>query len=244
MHKNKHIPRIFHLNIKTNNILSNENSLHLVKVLRLSHLSSFYIFNNIEGEFLAELLIQKKTCSFQIVKKLHDVEQEKFKINLYYSPLKSTAHDFLIEKTVELGISSLTQVTLDYTNIKPISEEKLLTKSIESAKQCGRIRIPTINKSITFQDMISIFQLKKTSKLFYFHNNAKDCLKDALSSNLGIKEGSIDYLIGAEGGFSDNEDKELMMLSNTKKVKLTDNILRAETASISALISFKLLLDV
>jgi|688.fasta_scaffold231458_2 16S rRNA (uracil1498-N3)-methyltransferase len=243
MHKNKHIPRIFHPDIYKNNLLSTENSFHLIKVLRLSNCSPFYIFNDKEGEFLAELIIEKQTCKFKVLNKIKDVETEKYTINLYYSPLKSTANDFLIEKTVELGISSLTQIKLDYTTIKPIPTEKLLIKTIESAKQCGRINIPTINPTISFKDLITHFTTDKNSTLFYFHNNSSTHLTQNLVQQT-IKNNTINYIIGAEGGFSQQEDTNLTALQNIIKTKLHNNILRAETASITALISFKLLLNI
>ena len=50
----------------------------------------------------------------------------------------------------------------------------------------------------------------------------------------GVKEKIVSFLIGPEGGFSDNERMNMIKLGNVRPVSLGSRILRADTAAIVA----------
>ena len=73
--------------------------------------------------------------------------------------------------------------------------------------------------------------LNSSSKLLFADVNSKDKLKAEV-----LKESkSILILIGPEGDFSEKERKEILKYKGVQPIKINENILRSETAVISAL---------
>jgi len=63
-------------------------------------------------------------------------------------------------------------------------------------------------------------------------NSNKNNLKNFLEKNI---DGPICILIGPEGDFSENERRMIIDLNQTCSVSLARNILKAETAALSAI---------
>ena len=97
---------------------------------------------------------------------------------------------------------------------------------IESCEQSNRINVPSIEKSQSLEKFLSdnldinlIFgDLNTKNKKIKFYNSKPNCL-----------------LIGPEGDYSSNEIKKILNYKGSQSTKLSDNILRSETAVISAL---------
>ena len=102
---------------------------------------------------------------------------------------------------------------------------------IESSEQSNRISVPEINKPESLKNFLSQFP-KKASLIFCDINSTENSLKNILKKNI---EEPVCVLIGPEGDFSENERKNIIDLNQTHSITLAKNILKAETAALSAI---------
>lgn len=156
--------------------------------------------------------------------KLINIKQ--YNIDVYISILKKNSFELVIEKLNELNIKSITPILFERTQHNINLDFNRLNRIVdESNKQCKRINKIKINDTINYKMLLKLIDKNKN---FIFANEKE---KNNLISNSTINyEKNISLIIGPEGGFSENEIKEL-----TKKcssVTLTNTILRAETAAI------------
>lgn len=131
--------------------------------------------------------------------------------------------EFILEKSVELGVSLFIPLLTDYSHKKAPNATRLQAKAIAAMKQCKRSRLPDIFEPINLQDIIK-FEFEKI----------------ILADEQGIKpilpqeSKSILLLVGPEGGFSTKEIKFLSKL-NIEKWRFANRRLRSETAAIFGL---------
>ncbi len=135
--------------------------------------------------------------------------------------------DFVIQKSVELGVNEITPVFTERCNVKfdEKREKKKLChwhKTIISAcEQSGRAYLPKLNKPL----MLS--QLRPSNALsIYLEPTAEHSV-----ANLNITR-DLNLIIGPEGGFSVKDSNHLRHVGFTG-IKLGPRILRTETAGLS-----------
>jgi len=133
--------------------------------------------------------------------------------------------EFAIEKCIELGVSEIFPLILDYSQHKKVNQERLTAKAIATIKQCKRSKLPTIHFPQTVSQL-----LKKLS-------NSDEKYQLILTDENGIKPSNIlnenhntIIFVGCEGGFS---ERELSLFPHhTVTWNLGNRRLRAETAAI------------
>ena len=113
--------------------------------------------------------------------------------------------------------------------VKKLNLERAKKIVIEATEQSNQLSPPEISKITKLKDFVN--NLNETSKLFFADINSKDKLKkeDIKGDNLKT------ILIGPEGDFTPNERKMILENKNTISFSLSKNILKTETATISAL---------
>ena len=101
----------------------------------------------------------------------------------------------------------------------------------EASEQSNRISIPEISDLQTMQALLKKWD--KNRSILY----ADEILK--INKNLTILNRKnfvkSSLLIGPEGDFSESERLKILNFKDVETIKLNDNILRSETAAISAL---------
>ncbi len=202
---------------------------HFFRVLRLRMNDFITIFNEKDGEFLAEIIqINKNDAQIITIKKIKDYQQTTYKLTLCFAPLKAKKIDLLLEKTTELGIDAFIPIITERSVHKLPNIEKMQLKIREAVEQCGRISMPKIDEKLKLNFLIKNL---KNSVIIWLdeRRNAKGVF--ALSSEIKSKE--IFIILGPEGGFSLAE-QQLLESCDAMPVKLANNILRAETAGIAA----------
>ena len=139
--------------------------------------------------------------------------------------------NFLIQKGTELGVQKFIPILSERTSVKDINNERVKKIIIESAEQSNRISIPEIEPLKILKDFL--FSFPKNGILVFCDIN---CNQSDLKNILSKKDlGPICILIGPEGDFSEKERKEILSFEGVNKIKINENILRSETAAISAL---------
>ena len=198
---------------------------YLCKVMRIKENEVFSLFNS-GGEWEAKILkISKSIVEFNVTKQLR--QKENFKeLWLAFSPIKSNYFNFMIQKATELGVTKFLPIIFDRTIVRKINKERLVKVIIEAAEQSNRINVPVIEQPQTLEsflknDMDLIFTDLNTS------NNKIDL--NQITSNPTC------VIIGPEGDFSEEEREEILKFNGVQPIKINENILRSETAVISAL---------
>ena len=206
--------------------LNKDQSHYLSKVMRVKESEVFYLFNK-EGEWEAKILgISKNTVEFKITKQLRQKEITK-ELWLAFSPIKSNYQNFMLQKATELGVTKFLPIIFDRTVVRKINKDRLEKIVIEASEQSNRINVPTIEEA---QDLNSF--LKK---------NSVDLIFTDLNSNINKVDKSkftdkpVCIIIGPEGDFSENEREKILSFKGVQPIKINENILRSETAIISAI---------
>lgn len=216
---------------------------HLSSVLRARPLDYISLFNEIDGEFLAQITkIGKKEAEVELQSKIKEPKPNDFNIHLAYAPLKKDANDYALEKSCELGVNEITQIITQNTVNKPTDLDKLTQKLTQATQQCERLDIPSVHSSTS---LAKFLDLQRDKKIFWFYERSlgdKKTFSEYLRDNKTENFKDIIILIGPEGGFSKTEIELLQSLDFVIKVHLNTNILRAETACVTALVNFQVII--
>jgi 16S rRNA (uracil1498-N3)-methyltransferase len=206
--------------------LNKDQSHYLSKVMRVKENDVFSLFNK-EGEWEAIILgISKNTVEFKIIKQLRQKEITK-ELWLAFSPIKSNYQNFMLQKATELGVTKFLPIIFDRTVVRKINKDRLEKIVIESSEQSNRINVPTIEGA---QELNSF--LKK---------NSMDLIFTDLNSNIKKIDKSkftdkpVCIIVGPEGDFSETEREKILSFKGVQPIKINENILRSETAVISAI---------
>ena len=199
---------------------------YLSKVMRVKENEVFSLFNK-EGEWEAKVLgIFKNIVEFKIIKQLRQKEIIR-ELWLAFSPIKSNYQNFMLQKATELGVTKFLPIIFDRTVVRKINKDRLEKIIIEASEQSNRINVPIIESA---QDLNSF--LKK---------NSMDLIFTDLNSNINKVDKSkftdkpVCIIIGPEGDFSETERDKILSFKGVQSIKINENILRSETAVISAI---------
>ncbi|MDA8867088.1 16S rRNA (uracil(1498)-N(3))-methyltransferase [Candidatus Pelagibacter sp.] len=205
--------------------LDKSQSHYVSKVMRIKDNEVFSLFNS-GGEWEAKILgISKSIVEFNVTKQLRKKENPK-DLWLAFSPIKSNYFNFMMQKATELGVTKFLPIIFDRTIVRKINKERLEKVIIEAAEQSNRISVPTIEepqklKNFLSNDMDLIFTDLNTS-------NTQIDLKKLTTKPTCV-------IIGPEGDFSEEEREKILKFKGVQPIKINENILRSETAVISAI---------
>ena len=208
--------------------LDKKQSHYVNKVMRIKENDNFNIFNG-GGEWLAKInKISKGIVEFKVVKQLRTKESTK-EIWLAFSPIKSNYFNFMIQKATELGVTKFIPIVFERTIVRKINNERLSKIIIEASEQSNRINIPKLENLLKFENFLKEYN-KKINLIFTDLNSdqKKIDFDDKNSKPLCI-------IVGPEGDFSESERQKILYFEGVQSLKLSENILRSETAVISAL---------
>lgn len=229
-------PKSIHLNCQIS--LEENNFNHIINVLRCKVDDNIGIFNNIDGEFNTKIVsINKKNLIIKVLEKVREPVAYKYNMHLCYVPLKKDASDFLIEKAVELGINTITQVISDRGVNNPLDLEKIQAKTINATQQCERLDAPNILATHKLKDFIVTH--KNKAHIFWFNEFFIGTTFTKYLSTNTLTHREIIFLIGPEGGFSKEEAD--FLTQHTTAVHFNSNILKAESAAIASILNFAII---
>ena len=214
------------LSINLKDKLDKSQSHYISKVMRIKESEVFSLFNS-NGEWEAKILnISKSLVEFNITKQLRQKEYPK-ELWLAFSPIKSNYFNFMIQKATELGVTKFLPIIFDRTVVRKINKERLEKVIIEAAEQSNRINVPSIEEPKSLKKFLD----DKKMDLIFTDLNSKTNKLDLkkLTNNPSC------IIVGPEGDFSETEREEILSYNDVQAIKINENILRSETAVISAL---------
>jgi 16S rRNA (uracil1498-N3)-methyltransferase len=214
------------LSINLTDKLDKSQSHYVSKVMRVKENEVFSLFNS-SGEWEAKILnISKNIVEFNVRKQLRKKENIK-ELWLAFSPIKSNYFNFMIQKATELGVTRFIPIIFDRTIVRKINKERLEKIIIEATEQSNRINIPTLEKPQNLKNFLSN-NSKKIDLVFTDLNTSKKKLEVSKEGNKPLCA-----VVGPEGDFSEKERELILNFKNVKQININQNILRAETATIS-----------
>jgi len=210
------------------NLLSKEHTHYVVNVMRLKRGSNINFFNS-EGEWKSEIVfLDKDRVEVKIIEK---IKQPKglSNIELAICLVKKNPMEIILQKATELGVSKITPIISERTEVKELNYDRANKIVIEATEQSNQLSPPKIFEVTKLKDFLD--NLDGTSKLLFADvNSTKNLNVETLKQS-----NSISVLIGPEGDFSPSERDSILGNSNVTSFTLSRNILRSDTAVISAI---------
>ena len=207
-------------------ILDKSQSHYLTKVMRIKESEVFSIFNQ-NGEWEAKILkISKGNVEFKTIKKLRKKESSK-ELWLAFSPIKSNYQNFMIQKATELGVTKFLPIIFDRTIVRKINNERLEKIVIEASEQSNRINVPIIEE---IQSLNNFLKANSVDLIFTDLNSVNNKIDKSK-----LTDRPVCIIIGPEGDFSEAEREKILSFKGVQSIKINQNILRSETAVISAI---------
>ena len=206
---------------------------HLIRVLRMKTGESITLFdgsNKITPAVIHE--VNKKTVIVKTANSVLDNRESPLNIHLGQVISRGDKMEFTIQKSVELGVNTITPLLSERCGVK-LDQERLEKKVqqwqkivISACEQCGRNIIPCINPVMKLENWCA--NLTDSLKL-NLHPKAEQGINQLPNDNKNIS-----LLIGPEGGLSNEE------ISMTHQYQFTDillgpRVLRTETAALTAI---------
>lgn len=222
------LPRLFtpqSLSLQTLIELEAAQAHYLHNVIRKKEGDLVRLFNGHDGEWLCTLeMLNKRQASVRVIEQILEQPQNQRAVHLFFAPIKKNRQDWMIEKSVELGVTDFHPVLTQNTEVRKINTDRMTHQIFEAAEQCERLTIPALHPLIKLDQALS-----NAVQIF-------SCLERFDAPDIGSQrpEADFGFLIGPEGGFTIDEKEQIA--GKTTPVSLGDTILRCETAAVKALV--------
>lgn len=237
------IPRIYHPELLQNVTqceLSDDAVNHIGRVLRMNEGEEIILFDGSNHIFHARLIeVNKKQIKAEIVSSSLDDRESSLPIHLGQVISRGDRMEFTIQKSVELGVKTITPLWSERCGVKLDAErqDKKIQQwqkiAIAACEQCGRNVIPEIRPIMKLTEWC---QEQDGMLKLNLHPRAKYTIR---SLPIVPKEG-VRLLIGSEGGLSPDEIVMTEQQGFTE-VLLGKRVLRTETASLATITALQVM---
>jgi len=209
--------------------LDTDETRHLRDVLRLHVDDEVSVFEGTGHEFRCSIReIGKKSSLLKVVEEIQPSSPESaFEITLAATVLNGDKYDLIIQKAVELGVTTFVPLHTIRCDVKIKDALKRINRwqriALEATKQSGRAKLMQITEPVAFDTLLS--NKKDENVVLFSERDGGD-----FSSIMPAKK--ITAVVGPKGGWDDDE-LEVARSKQIKIVTLGGRILRAETAAIA-----------
>ena len=154
--------------------------------------------------------------------------------------LKGEKMDFVVQKAAELGAVCVCPIVTEHVVVR-YDAKKAAAKAArwqkiadEAAKQCGRRTLMRVAPVVSLTELLrdpAHIGAADTAMVFCYEQGERQSMRTVLG---GTEARRVTLIVGAEGGFSPAE-AAAVTAAGGQSVSLGHRILRAETASLTAL---------
>ena len=235
------MPRFFTQDItEAGGCITGEDAKHIAKVLRMKVGDELTVCDTKGRDY--DCMIEEIGAGevrLKVLSVAPSQSEPDVRVHLYQAMPKADKMETIIQKAVELGAASITPVMTRRCVSRPDAKsmDKKLVRynriALEAAKQCGRGVVPPVLPLLELPQALEQMQWTGCPILFYENATApaKQVIAKARESG---KELEIAVLIGAEGGF-DEDEVALAREHGCHILSLGKRILCCETAPLAAL---------
>ncbi|MGI9536569.1 MAG: 16S rRNA (uracil(1498)-N(3))-methyltransferase [Desulfocapsaceae bacterium] len=217
-------------------VLDREESHHLVRVLRLQQGETIELFDGSGVLYTGKIEQLGKQVEVSLESEQQPLEKKQGGVTLFQGELKGGKMDFLVEKCTELEVERFvpfsagrSQGRLDESRLKQRQQRRMSIVK-KACKQSGRLRFMRVEEEVNFVELLSMDFGSSHRKIILWEKADGLTLAKVIGKD---RESPVFLMIGPEGGFSDEEAAQALS-AGWQQVSLGDQILRAETAAISA----------
>ncbi|MCG9695617.1 16S rRNA (uracil(1498)-N(3))-methyltransferase [Shewanella sp. Isolate11] len=235
------VPRIYQSSALAqgqNIMLDSEAAGHVGRVLRMSAGEQIELFNGDGNNYLSEIVAaSKKNVEVTTISQSANPSESPLNLHLGQVISRGDRMDFTIQKSVELGVNTITPLFSERCGVK-LSGERLDKKIqqwqkivISACEQCGRSVVPEVRPAMTLE----LWCAENSDALkLNLHPRASHGI-----NGLALDTQRVRLLIGPEGGLSATE------IAMTEQHHFTDvllgpRVLRTETAALTTISALQL----
>ena len=228
--------RVFHpdlLAADTDIQLSDDACHHLATVLKIRNGQPLVLFNGDGNDYPAQVIdVQKRKVVARVEAKLGLSPESPLAIHLGQGISKGDRMDFVLQKSVELGVTEITPLITERCNIKLNAErwekkhqqwQKII---IGACEQSGRNVLPVLHPPVELNQWLA----QSTSQI----RLTLDPRSEKRFSDIHMPQAGCRVLIGPEGGLTDQEVYQSEQ-AGFDAVLLGPRILRTETAALTSI---------
>lgn len=216
--------------------LSEEESKHCIKVLRLVPGDKVSLIDGVGGYHTAEIADPNpKRCTLNIINTINNYEQRPYRIHIAIAPTKNIDRtEWFVEKAVEIGIDEITMLVSQHSERKNVNLDRIDKIIVSAMKQSVKAYKPILNDATPFSDFV---KRERSGRKMIAH--CIDSEKHPLKSMVD-ETSEYTVLIGPEGDFSP-EEVALAEANGYSCIDLGPYRLRTETAALVACHTINLL---
>ncbi len=213
--------------------LSEEESKHAIRVLRLTHGAAISITDGAGRLFSCRVVDPSpKRCTVEVVSTIECFEPLPYHLTMCVAPTKSIERfEWFLEKATEIGVSEVYTLLSSHSERKAIKLERE-TKVITSAmKQSLKAFHPVLHDVTPLREIIA---RPFDGARYIAHCGAPQSPEGKAYLADVVEQGSkIEVLIGPEGDFSP-EEVAAALANGYREISLGSQRLRTETAAVMA----------
>lgn len=205
-------------------------SQHAIQVLRLRNGETIYLTDGRGKLFEGKVLLSgKKNMSATELRLIREDKSSKTAVHLVVSPLRNVDRlEWLVEKAVELGVTSITPMLTQHTVKKGVNEKRLQNIVLSAMKQSLQLHLPEVRALVELKKFC--FDEENTQYCFGYCGEANK----TMIQDLSLEAENIVLIIGPEGDFS-AEEANFLTHHKCIPISLGETRLRTETAALYAL---------
>ena len=205
---------------------------YLLHVMRLKAGDAVLLFDGISGEWLARVEEARKRDALLLVERRSAAPDRVPDFWLCVAPIKKARMEWMVEKATELGVGEIHPLLTRRSVVDKVNPDRMTAHMVEAAEQCGRNSLPIFQEIQQLKAFLQNFP--EDRHLFFADENARAEGGAPVAEAVASHSGPGAFLIGPEGGFSEEERDLIRAHPQAVPVSLGQFILRAETAAIAA----------
>jgi 16S rRNA (uracil1498-N3)-methyltransferase len=219
--------------------ITGEDCTHIRKVLRQKEGDRLTVSDGCGRDYICEITaVKKEEIITRIIASSPSVSEPAVRCGLFMALPKGEKMEYIIQKSVELGVSSIVPVACGrcVVRLSPVEGKKKQDRwqriAEAAAKQCGRGIIPQVTEPVSFEQ--ALFMMESYQNRAVCYEGEKQF---SISAYLREDMAELAFLVGPEGGF-DADEIALCQKKGVSCISLGRRILRAETAPLFVLSVF------
>lgn len=217
--------------------ISGSDAVHISGSLRMSPGNNVTVCDGNGIDYLCQITeIYPDSVTLKIMETVNNTAEPSVAVNVFFALPKGDKAEFIIQKSIELGVNSLTPFVSEHCISRPNADslekkrQRYQKIAEEAAKQCGRGIVPQVFPIISFKEAV-LNAAKDELSMVLYEAEREFSLKNVLERS---NAASISVMSGPEGGFSP-EEISFAAKNSVMSVSLGKRILRCETAPVAAL---------
>jgi 16S rRNA (uracil1498-N3)-methyltransferase len=206
---------------------------YLKTVLRLKKGDYFRIFNEVDGEYIALINDITRNCVSIILHNCLRKPVKELVLILGLCIIKANKMEDAIDMAVQLGISEIVPLIAQRSQMSSINYERIMKCIIRATEQSERLQPPILRDVTTLTEFCN-----KSEGCTIIYANENEIIGNSIN-DISCALDNISLIIGPEGGFSE-EERIMLSSQHCYSISLGTNILRSETAVVTALAEIQL----